>query len=76
MDREHEDARHVILTAGPFFFGKITDKMTAKFVALRHDIEQEGLNVIVESFRPQEKLGQQAEILTIDRVFATVDLEE
>ena len=76
MDREHEDARHVILTAGPLFFREITDKMTAKFVAFSHDIEQERFNVIVESFGSQEKLGQQAEILTIDRVFATVDLEE
>lgn len=50
--------------------------MTSKLIIIGHDVEEEGLHVVVERLGPQEKLGKKAEILTINRVFPAVDFEE
>jgi hypothetical protein len=50
--------------------------MAAETIVLRHDIEQERLYIVVEGLGAQEELGEQAEVLAVDRVLAAVDLEE
>lgn len=50
--------------------------MKAPRIKLGHDIEQEGISVIVEGLVIQKQLGQEAEILGIHLVLPAVDLEE
>jgi hypothetical protein len=50
--------------------------VAAVSVVLGHNVEQEWLHIIVEGFGTQEKLGQEAKILTINWVLSAVDLEE
>lgn len=50
--------------------------MTSTIVALGHDVKQEWLDVVVERLVVEEHLGQQAEILTVDLVLASIHLED
>jgi hypothetical protein len=43
-------------------------------VALSHDVEEEGFDVIVEGLVVQEELGHQAEVLAVDLVLLAVHL--
>ena len=40
--------------------------MAARVVCLRHDVEQEGLHVIVQRLVVQEQLGQETQVLAVD----------
>lgn len=40
--------------------------MAAGVVSFCHDIEQEGLNIVIQRFVVQEKFGQQTQVLTVD----------
>jgi hypothetical protein len=50
--------------------------MTAIAIVLGHDVEEERLHVVVEGFGSQKELRKEAEVLTIDGVLSTVNLEE
>ena len=49
--------------------------MTPVTVRLRHHVEEEGLDIVVESLVIQEGLGYQTEILTILFVFFTTNFK-
>jgi hypothetical protein len=76
VDGHDENARHIIETARPLLLREVSHKVAAKFVVLGHDIEEEGLDIVIQRLRSKEQLGHQAEVLAIDRVLAAVDLEE
>lgn len=46
--------------------GEISDQVAASVVSFCHDIEEEGLNIVIQSFVVQEKFGQQTQVLTVD----------
>lgn len=46
--------------------GEVSDQVAAGVVGLCHDVEQEGLHVVVQSFVVQEQLGQQAQVLAVN----------
>lgn len=46
--------------------GEISYQVTASVVSFCHDIEEEGLNIIIQCFMVQEKLCQQTKVLTVD----------
>ena len=50
--------------------------MVAEVVTLAHDVEQEGVSVVVKGFVVEEQLGQEAQILSVGLVLAAVDLKE
>ena len=53
------DTRHIIFLLAVLFFREITNKMAAVFIVCGEDIEQEGLNVIVQRLVVQEQLGKE-----------------
>ena len=50
--------------------------MVAPHVTLSHDVEKEGISIIVESLVIKEQLGQQTKILGIQFVLATIQFKE
>lgn len=44
-------------------------------IPLTQDIEEEGVNIIVERLVVQEQLGQEAQVLAVDLVLAAVHLK-
>ena len=40
--------------------------MAAGVVCLGHDVEEEGLHVVVQRFVVQEQLGQETQVLAVD----------
>ena len=50
--------------------------MASEFVVLGHDIEKKGFDIVVQRLRTEEELGQEAEILAVERIASTVDFEE
>lgn len=50
--------------------------MTTISIVFGHDVEEEGLDVVVQRLRSKEEFREQTQVLAIDRVLATVNLEE
>ena len=50
--------------------------MTALIVVLSEDVEEERLDVVVESLVVQEELDEQTEVLAVDLVRVAVHLED
>lgn len=56
---ERHNATEVVVWIA-FFLGKVADKGKAFLVSVAQDVEQEGLDVIVQCFVVEKHLGQQA----------------
>jgi len=76
VDREHEDARDVVERAGALLFREVSDEMAAVLVVFCHNVEKEGLDVVVEGFGSEKEFREKAKVLTVDWVLAAVDFEE
>ena len=50
--------------------------MEAVCIELRHNVEEEGIRIVVQSFVVEEQLCKQTQVLRIVFVFTAVDLEE
>ena len=48
--------------------------MAAPVVALGHDVEEERLDIVVESLVVEEQLGHQAHVLAVDLILLAVHL--
>ena len=54
------------------YLGEVSHEVAACVVCLSHDIEQEGLHVVVQRLVVEEQLGQQTQILAVDLVLLAV----
>jgi len=50
--------------------------VTAVIIVLSHDVEEKRFYVVVKSLRTKKELRKKAEILTVYRVLASINLEE
>jgi hypothetical protein len=50
--------------------------MTAEFIVLGHNIEEERLHIIVESFGTEEEFREKAQVLAVDWILAAIDFKE
>ena len=50
--------------------------MTTLVVALTHDIEEEGVGVVVQGLVVQKQLGQQTEVLGVILILPSVNFKE
>ena len=78
VGRQNENAREVIVHDRLLLLGEIADHLErARCLAiLRQNVEQKRLHVVVERLVIEEELGEEAEVLTVDLVVLSVDLEE
>ena len=74
-DRQRHNAADIVVHGRPFLLAVVANKMRALSIALHEDIKKKWLYIIVEGFVVKKKLGQKAEILTVDFVFASVDFK-
>ena len=51
---------------GASYLGEVADQVAAGVVCLGHDVEEEGLHVVVQRLVVQEQLGQETEVLAVD----------
>ena len=51
---------------GAGYLGEVADQVAAGVVCLGHDVEEEGLHVVVQRLVVQEQLGQETEVLAVD----------
>ena len=51
------------LFGGDLLLGEVRDGVAAVLVALAHDVEEEGVDVVVERLVVEEELGEQAQVL-------------
>lgn len=76
MCGQGEDTGYVVMAARPLLLREVANEMTAKLVVLRHDIEEEWLHVVVKGLGAKEEFGEETQILAVDGILATVDLED
>ena len=74
--REGQDTSNIVAFGAIFFFGEVADKMAAVFVAGAHDVEEEGVDVIVEGFVIQEELGEETQVTAPSPLAAAIHFEE
>ena len=58
-----------------FLLGEVSNQVAAFGVVFREDVEEKGLDVVVQGLVVQEQLHQQAEVLAVDLVHVAVHLE-
>lgn len=73
--RHRHYAGYVVFLLTVFFLREISDEMASFAVVFRQDIEQEGLNVVVQGLVVEEQFGEEAQVLTVYLVGVSVDLE-
>jgi len=73
--RQGKNAGQVVLVGRILLFREVADHVETATVALGHDVEQEGLHVVIQSFVIQKELRHQAQILAIYLVPLSVHLE-
>ncbi len=50
--------------------------MATAVIILGHDIKQEWVDVVVKRFGAEEDFGEEAEVLAVDWIFATINFED
>jgi len=73
---EGQDTGDVVVFRGLFLFAEVAHDVVATVVGLTHDIEEEGVRVVVKRFMVEKQLGQKAKILSVLFVLSAVDFEE
>ena len=73
---QREDAREVVLLRRVLLLREVADHVRARVVHLADDVEEEGLDVVVERLVVEEELGEEAEVLAEDALVLGVDLED
>jgi hypothetical protein len=76
MNWHYENAGNIVHAGWSLLLGKVTHEMAAELVIFSHDVEEEWFHVVVKGFGAKEELGQETEVLAVDRVLTAVDLEE
>mmetsp|Transcript_23262 Transcript_23262/g.78156 ORF Transcript_23262/g.78156 Transcript_23262/m.78156 type:complete len:417 (-) Transcript_23262:9-1259(-) len=71
---EREDAGQVVVLRGDALLGEVAHHVGPGLVAVADDVEEKGLDVVVERLVVQEELGQQAQVLAVDALHARVHL--
>lgn len=56
--RERQDTSQVVAFGGVLFLGEVADEVAAGFVACAHAVEEEGVDVVIESFVIEEELAE------------------
>lgn len=73
---EREDAGEVVAFGAVFFFREVADHVAAVRGAGAHDIEEEGVDVVVEGLVVEEEFAEEAEVAAPGSLPPAVDLEE
>lgn len=68
------DTTDIVLLGTMLLLGEVSDQVAALRVVLGQDVEQEGLDVVVEGLVIKKELDQETEILAIDLVGIAIDL--
>ena len=76
VGRQGEDAGHVVVLAALLLLGEVAHDVVAAVVHLAHHVEEEWVRVVVERLVVQEQLGQQAQVLGVVLVLASVNFKE
>ena len=74
--REGEDAGQVVLLGRHLLLGKVAHDVRTLLIDLGHDVEVEGIDVVVQSLVIEEELGQEAKILAVHTVVLAINLED
>ena len=74
--REGEDAGDVIPFGRFFFLGEVADEVAAVRVAGSHAIEEERIDIVVESLVVKEEFREETKVPTPGTLAAAVNLEE
>ena len=74
--REGEDAGDVVSFGRFFFFGEVADEVAAVRVAGSHAVEEEGVDIVVQSLVVKEEFREETEVPTPGALAAAVNLEE
>lgn len=74
--REGHDTTNVVVFGAPFLLAEVSNESGTAIIDFGHNIEEERLDVIEKGFVIQEHLGEQAKVLAIDLVLASIDLED
>lgn len=64
--RQRHDAADIVVQRAPLLLGEVADEPRSSFIRFGHNVEEEGLDVVVERLMIEEHLGEQAEVLTVD----------
>jgi hypothetical protein len=73
---EGEDTSHVVAFCGLLFLGEVADQMVAVISAGGHAVEEERVDIVVESLVIEEEFGEEAEVTTPGSLPPAVDFEE
>ena len=73
---EGEDAGQVVAFGTVFLFAEVAHHVAAVRGADAHDVEEEGVDVVVEGFMVEEELAQEAEVAAPGALATAVDFEE
>ena len=72
----YQDTSDVIVLAGFLFLAEVSNDVEAVLVALTHDVEQEGIGVVVKRLVVEKQLCEQAQVLGVRFVLPSVDFEK
>eukprot|EP00588_Corethron_pennatum_P010154 CAMPEP_0194273278 /NCGR_PEP_ID=MMETSP0169-20130528/6646_1 /TAXON_ID=218684 /ORGANISM="Corethron pennatum, Strain L29A3" /LENGTH=333 /DNA_ID=CAMNT_0039016179 /DNA_START=671 /DNA_END=1673 /DNA_ORIENTATION=- len=73
--RKREYARQVVVLGALLLLAEVSHDVTPRAVALRDDVEPEGVHVVVEGLVVQKELGEEAQVLAVDALLLPVHLE-
>ena len=68
------NAGYIVLLLTGLLLGKIPHQVTSLAIVLGQDVEQKGLNIVVQGLVVQEELGEKTEVLAVDFTDCTVHL--
>eukprot|EP00038_Savillea_parva_P030518 m.78287 g.78287 ORF g.78287 m.78287 type:complete len:426 (+) comp9205_c0_seq2:1562-2839(+) len=74
--REGEDTGHVVVLRRVLLLAKVAHQVAALLVHLRHNIKQKGVRVVVQRLVVEKQLGNEAEVLRVVLVFATIQFKK
>ena len=75
MNGKRHDAANIIVHGRTLFFAEVSHEVRAICIALHKHVEQKRFNIIVQCLVVEKQFGKQAQILTVDFVFASVDFK-
>jgi hypothetical protein len=74
--RKREDAGEVVVFGRRLLLREVADDVGATLVDLREDVEQEGLDVVVQRLVVQKQLGEEAQVLAVYGVVLAVHFKD
>ncbi len=57
---------YIVEVANHAHLGEVANHVTAVAISLRHHVEEEGLDIVVQRLVVEKQLGQQTQVLAVD----------